>query len=36
MYLPDHPQTFDNSAVQIDEFGFGQLAQINSHMVTYK
>jgi hypothetical protein len=36
MYLPDHPQTFDNSAVQIDELGFGQLAQINSHMVVCK
>jgi len=34
MCLPDHPQAFDNSAVQIDEFRSGQLAQINSIRVS--
>jgi hypothetical protein len=32
VHLPDHPQTFDDSAVKIDKFSFSQLAQINSHM----
>jgi hypothetical protein len=34
MCLPDHPQAFDNSAVQIDAFRSGQLAQINSIRVS--
>ena len=31
MHLPNHPQSLDNSAVEIDEFGFRHLTQINIH-----
>lgn len=31
MHLPNHPQSLDNSAVEIDEFGFRQLTQITIH-----